>query len=393
MTPLTAVLICAIIYAIGDYVSNRSRAMLPMLFVSGFLLLIGFWTVLPPTLLQDTGLFPISVLLAPMFVVHLGTMLNLQEMKKEYRTVVIALAAVSALTLILFFIGSLLIGQQYAASAAGPLSGGLVAVLIVQETAGAMGLDKIAIFVTILFVLQLFIGLPIAAVCLSREARAALEEFRQRGGETTAIDASASSASEAQWRIFPVTPAHLQTPFILLAKLLLVTWLALYCADLMSGTINKFVVALLFGILFKELGFLEAKVLEKANGAGLALFFLFLLVYWYLPKATPDSLVALITPIVVVFSLAVVAVAASALLMSRLYNYSWRLCMAIGISCMFGFPGTYIIPEEVAKAQASNEKERDYLLGLFLPKMLVAGFVTVSIASAFISAFMVKLLQ
>ena len=45
MTPLTAVLICAIIYAIGDYVSNRSRAMLPMLFVSGFLLLIGFWTV------------------------------------------------------------------------------------------------------------------------------------------------------------------------------------------------------------------------------------------------------------------------------------------------------------------------------------------------------------
>jgi hypothetical protein len=67
--------------------------------------------------------------------------------------------------------------------------------------------------------------------------------------------------------------------------------------------------------------------------------------------------------------------------------------MAIGISCMFGFPGTYIIPEEVAQSQANNEEERDYLLGLFLPKMLVAGFVTVSIASAFISAFMVKLLQ
>jgi hypothetical protein len=393
MSPLTAVLICAIIYAIGDYVSNRSKAMLPMLFVSGFLLLIGFWTVLPTTLLEDTGLFSISVLVAPMFVVHLGTMLNLEEMIKEYRTVVVALAAVAGITLLLFFVGSLVIGQQYAASAAGPISGGLVAVLIVQETAGAMGLDQIAIFVTILFVLQLFIGLPIAAACLSSEARVALKQYRQRGGETAVIDAGALSASGPRWRVFPATPAHLQTPFILLAKLLLVTWLAVYCADLMSGTINKFVVALLFGILFKELGFLEAKVLEKANGAGLALFFLFLLVYWYLPKATPASLVALIEPILVVFSLAILAVAGSAVLMSRLYDYSWRLCMAIGISCMFGFPGTYIIPEEVAQAQAKNEEERDYLLGLFLPKMLVAGFVTVSIASAFISACMVTLLQ
>jgi hypothetical protein len=59
---------------------------------------------------------------------------------------------------------------------------------------------------------------------------------------------------------------------------------------------------------------------------------------------------------------------------------------------MFGFPGTYIIPEEVAKAHGKTEEERAYLLGMFLPKMLVAGFVTVSIASAFVSGFMVKLL-
>jgi hypothetical protein len=392
MSPLIAITICAVIYAIGDYVSSRTRAMLPMLFVSGFLLLIGFWTLLPPTLLEDTGLFPVSALLAPMFVVHLGTLLNLDEMKKEYRTVIIALAAVVAIAGLLFFAGSLLIGQQYAAAAAGPISGGLVAVLIVQETAGAMGLDQVAIFVTILFVLQLFIGLPIAAICLSWEARSALVQHRQGGVKSDHVDSAAMSASEPRWRVFPATPPQLQTPFILLAKLLVVTWLALWCADLMGGAVNKFVVALIFGILFKELGLLEAKILEKANGAGLTLFLLFLLVYWYLPKATPASMVELVVPIVVVFVLGVFAVAASALLMSRLFGYSWQLCMAIGISCMFGFPGTYIVPEEVAKAQGRNEQERSYLVDLLLPKMLVAGFVTVSIASAFVSAFMVKLL-
>jgi hypothetical protein len=175
-------------------------------------------------------------------------------------------------------------------------------------------------------------------------------------------------------------------------KLLMITWLALYCADLMGGAINKFVVALLLGILFKELGFLEAKILDKANGSGLTLFMLFLLVYWYLPKATPDALLSMIFPIVVVFALGIIAVALTAFAMSKIFGYSWRLCMAIGISCMFGFPGTYIIPEEVAKAHGKNDEERNYLLGLFLPKMLVAGFITVSIASVFVSSFMVKFL-
>ena len=227
-------------------------------------------------------------------------------------------------------------------------------------------MEGIAIFVTVLFVLQLFIGLPIAAVCLSREAGVAIDLYRKRGGETGAIDATAMAASEPKWRIFPATPADLQTPFILLFKLLAITWLALFCAELMGGAVNKFVVALILGILFKELGLLEARILEKANGAGLTLFLLFLLVYWYLPKATPESLMTMIYPIFIVFFLGIVAVAVTAFGMSKIFGYSWRLCMAIGISCMFGFPGTYIIPEEVAKAHGKNEEERSYLLALFL---------------------------
>ncbi len=124
----------------------------------------------------------------------------------------------------------------------------------------------------------------------------------------------------------------------------------------------------------------------------MTLFLLFLLVYWYLPKATPDSMVTMIYPVFVVFVLGIAAVALTALVASRVFGYSWRLCMAVGISCMFGFPGTYIVPEEVAKARAANQEERDYLVGLLLPKMLVAGFVTVSIASAFVSALMVRFL-
>ena len=36
------------VYAFGDFVSNKTKALLPMMFVTGLVFLVGFWTVLPP---------------------------------------------------------------------------------------------------------------------------------------------------------------------------------------------------------------------------------------------------------------------------------------------------------------------------------------------------------
>jgi hypothetical protein len=161
---------------------------------------------------------------------------------------------------------------------------------------------------------------------------------------------------------------------------------------LTDGAINKFIVALAFGVLFKELGFLETKVLDEANSSGFVLFILFTLVYWYLPQATPGLLVEMVYPIVVCFIGALVAISVVAVAAARVSGYSWRLCMALGVSCMFGFPGTLIVPEEVAKSQGKTKEEKDFLVGLYLPKMLIAGITTVSIASVIIAGVMVKFL-
>ena len=67
--------------------------------------------------------------------------------------------------------------------------------------------------------------------------------------------------------------------------------------------------------------------------------------------------------------------------------------MALGVSCMFGFPGTLIIPEEVAKSQGETKEEQAYLVNLYLPKMLIAGLTTVSIASVVIAGGMARYLN
>ena len=58
----------------------------------------------------------------------------------------------------------------------------------------------------------------------------------------------------------------------------------------------------------------------------------------------------------------------------------------------FGFPGTFVVSNEVASAVARNEEEKELILSQILPKMLVAGFVTVSIGSVVLAGIMAPML-
>ena len=68
--------------------------------------------------------------------------------------------------------------------------------------------------------------------------------------------------------------------------------------------------------------------------------------------------------------------------------------MSCGItcSCLFGFPGTYVVSTEVAKQIASNEDEEQMILDNVLPKMLVAGFVCLTVTSVLITGIFINYL-
>jgi len=99
---------------------------------------------------------------------------------------------------------------------------------------------------------------------------------------------------------------------------------------------------------------------------------------------------SLIIPIVVAFAISVVGIVAVAFLSAKIFGYSWEMSLAIGVCCLFGFPGTFIVSQEVANAVGETSEERDFILTGILPKMLVSGFTTVTIASVFLAGFLVK---
>ncbi len=102
--------------------------------------------------------------------------------------------------------------------------------------------------------------------------------------------------------------------------------------------------------------------------------------------------VAFIIPIVTAFAIALIGMIAVSFVLSKIVKYSWEISLAISTTCLFGFPGTYIISQEVSESISENDEEKEFLLKQILPKMLVAGFTTVTIASVVLAGIIVKLL-
>lgn len=387
MDVLTALAVLAIIFAVGDFVAVKTRAMASMMFVSGAIFMVGFWVGLPKTLFADSKMIPIAMAFISILMVHMGSMMNVNELKNEWKTVVVALLGMTAGAAGIYFMATPLIGQQFAIAASGPISGGVVATLIMSEVAKAKGLDTIMVFVTMLLVLQNFVGIPIASACLIREGRRLKALFAAGSAEGKA---AALGAMAARKTLIPETPKQFQTPFMLMAKTFVVAWLSVKCAALLGNVVHPFVMAMIFGILFHEIGFIETKVMDKANAGGMVLYIIMVPIFMSLDKATPAMVVELCYPIVIAFATAVVGILIAAVLLGKIFGYSWYMTVAISVTCLFGFPGTFIVSNEVASQLGENEAEKEYIMSFIMPKMLIAGFTTVTIASVFLAGFLVK---
>lgn len=61
------------------------------------------------------------------------------------------------------------------------------------------------------------------------------------------------------------------------------------------------------------------------------------------------------------------------------------MSIAIGLTSLYGFPGTMILSQEAAKGSGETPEEVAAIEGEILPKMIVAGFSTVTITSVIVT--------
>ena len=384
MQPIIAFTIIMLIWTVSDYVSKKTKALLSSLFVASIIFLIGFKTNLfPEDLLPTSALLPLGQTVVGMIIVHLGTLISLDEFKRQWKTFLIGVSAVIGISVLLFTIGRLFLDTNYVLSAIAAVSGGTISVIIVQEQALNAGLISVAVFPVLIAALQGLIGFPLTSVILRKEALRIRDGVRD-GSITKKAALDPAESAEKQ----TILPEPFQTTAGTLFVVGVVVIVSSFLSGLTNGWLNTFVIALLLGIALRATGVLKPNVLNGIDAYGLMMLAILLIIFGPLATTSFADLVELFVPLLIAFILGVLGIVLFAMLAGKFLGYSYPMAIAIGLTSLYGFPGTLILSQEAAKNIGETEDEVQIIEDEILPKMVVAGFSTVTITSVFITGIL-----
>jgi hypothetical protein len=400
MSQMLALVILMAILFIGDLVAVRTKAWVPSIFVCAVLFLLGYWTFFPQDIVALAGVPPVvAIMMMYLLITNMGTLLSLQELKNQWKTIVIALSGILGIIAILFGIGTLLFGYQTVVVAIPPLVGGVVSALIMSEGAKEAGLATLSVFAIVIYVMQGFAGYPITSIVLKKEGKRLLQQYRSgklsvEAQGVAAADVAATAVAKPELKLFKNMPEKYNTDFFKFLRLSFVAYLAYLTSTLLAPVVavSPFVLCLLFGVIATSVGFLEKQVLQKANGFGFALMALMLFIFDGLKQATPSMMLEIIYPLVGTILLGVIGMYIFSFIAGKILKVSKEMAFAVSLTALYGFPADYIITNEVIKSLTEDEKEREILTSHMLPPMLVGGFITVTMVSVVLAGIFVGFL-
>lgn len=387
-TPIISVVVLSMFLTIGDIVSNKTKGYICSIVVTILLLLLfgGTLNVLPPDMISMTNITPIiGIIVIPLLVVNVGSMIDINDLKQEWKTVLVSLAGLLGAVIMGFTIGAFVFGKDIAYSSLAPISGGVVSTMIMTETANSFGREDIAIFVAAVMGTQSLIGLPLSSFCLSKAGK----DYIKKGGHKT----KKLETHRMDFRVITSTAKILDNPNAHFARLALSSLVAIIFTNLTG--LSSSITCLIIGIIFSALGLIERGSLKKAGADGFFLFATWAFVLEPFVSMSLPSFGAMLPSIFGMLMIASVGIIIFSLLMSIFVKWSPYLGIAIGLCCLMGYPYTQVVSTEVCNGLTKDgdftDEEKENIQNYLLPKMLISGSISVSIASVTLTSFIAPL--
>ena len=388
MNSFLALIIIFLVYSIGDFVADKTKAFVSSMLACAVMFTIGFWCGLPKTIFVDSGLIPFAKLTVCMFLIHIGTTIRIRDFAKEWKTVFVTLIATIAVACGVFFAGRFFMDPYYALVGAPVLAGGMVAYLVMAPIGDILARPDIQVFAVLVLVFQNFVGIPIASFFCKREGDAYCQKFRdgtlQDAGNILEGEKKANNRS---WLRIIYLPEKFSTTNIILLKLAAISYISMLLGQYTG--LSFLIYGLIFGVVLHEIGLLEEGCLAKANGLGFVLAGTVAMIFVGLTNTTPAMLLGMILPLIIVLCIGTISCSIVAAAVGRLVHFDWKLSIAMAVTAFFGFPATYLISLEVSRACGKTPEEQKAVLDYMMPKLVIAGIVSVSVVSGLIAGIMV----
>lgn len=388
-------LVVMLFLMLGEWVSSLTHTYIPSVFMTAVLFVLGYWTFLPKDIVATASFGTnFSTICVGLLLVHLGTLMSLKKLLEQWRAVCIALLGVCGTLILTLTIGTLIFDWHTVVAAIPPLTGGLVSALLMTDGLKAQGIQTLVALPVSMFIFHSLFGYPLISWLLKKEGGRLVNEYQKQPVKQTASTGLNNDSNENN--LFKKMPAKYQTSAFILVKVALIaalsSGLSIALKTYFHIDLNSNVICLIFGVLAHQVGFLESDVLTKAGVYNWLMYGLLAYIFAQLSLTTPHQMSTIIGQIIVLIMLGLLGMFIASSLLAKPFKMTWQMAYACSLTSLCGFPADYVITSEVSHEVANNKEEEDYLMENMMPKMLVGGFATVSVASIIIASVFLKLL-
>lgn len=385
--PLIATTMIFALIAFGEWLSIVTRARIPMLLTVMVSFLILIWTGIFPEDILEKSTFPIigAMLIGPA-IVHMGTMIPFSLLRTQYKAVLIALGGVLVSGVAVLTIVPIFFDYETAVAGIGPITGGTIALLITSERLTELGMTSIIAIPALIAAFQGVLGMPLALNFLRRYAFVIQKEMD---------DGTFVPMMEEEIKINTVEDEKKGSPLkeSMMIKLFLVFIggsLGVILGELTP--IHYSLWCLGIGIGGLKVGIFEAKTLERANSFTLVLVGILFVVIGTMAGVTPQQVLYNLPAIITILLIGTTGISLGGYVVSKLVKWHPFKGMPVALTALIGFPGDYILCEEVSRSIARNKKEEKAIFNEILAPMLIGGFTTVTAVSVLVASILIETL-
>ncbi len=386
--PVIATTFIFALIAFGEWLSIVSKARVPMLLTAMLGFLVLKWTgIFPENILESSQFAALGAILIGPAILHMGTMIPLSLLKSQIKAVAISLGGVLFSGVLILIIVPLVFDYPTAVAGIGPISGGIIALIITSDKLTEIGMSSLVVIPALIVAFQGLLGMPLAMSFMRKYAKKMQNEMDT--GTFVAMNPQKEECfpeESTKKRVGPIASSTtLQLFFIFVGAAIGVG----------LGTVTPIhysLYCLAIGVIGLKLGVFPARALEKSNSFTITMIGIIFVVIGTMAGVTPSQVLSNFPSILLIILLGTAGITIGGYLTSRLVKWDPYKGMPVALTALFGFPGDYILCDEVSRSIGRDAKETKIIMDELLAPMLIGGFTTVTIASVFIAGILVQTL-
>ncbi|MDI9241517.1 hypothetical protein [Fusibacillus kribbianus] len=357
-------LVFLIIAGISVMLSVKVRSLIPMPLIYGILFILGFaFHLLPADMLLSANMIAVGTIAYNVLVVHSGTMIDLHFLKKKWEDALVCIISTFLLVLTAGFGLMPFVGKELALLSPGSVVGGGASCAIASRLM-MQNNPEYSVFPWMIFMFQGVFSVPVITLALKKESQALAEEFRKRKVTDAPAGSvfSFSSSGTGRRPLCERIPKKYKSTAYYLGIIMAVT----FFNNLLHGTlfsdlsINPYITALLFGMVFHAVGFMDRAPLFSSDSYGLLILGLMGLMANTLANCPWQAVVGYLPALLLVFVVSTAVLILCGAVAAKIFGFRpWR-GIALTMNCMMGFPVNDMLLEQASRI-GENEEEQIYI--------------------------------